>query len=167
MDLFAATLTYYTTAVHNWQVNDFHFNIPNGYSKYSHILCRSAKKRRFTPFPGLTGTLWQPRPSHYRQWPRAFITSMTWSTIVPAGIQIRRFHHHPDHRLGAGLTQQNPALAAQFLRYLRHLGLNGGIVLGRLFVLYPDIFQDLRINLHLGGQLCQGSPSSPASPPSP
>lgn len=61
--------------------------------------------------------------------------------IVPTGIQIRRFHHHPDHRLGAGLAQQNPSLAAQAFRHLRHLGLNGSVVLGRLFVLDPDIFR--------------------------
>ena len=34
--------------------------------------------------------------------------------IVPAGIQIRRLHHHPDLRLGAGLTQQNPASLPSF-----------------------------------------------------
>ena len=66
------------------------------------------------------------------------------------------FYHDPDHWLCARLAQENAAVAAQSLGHFGCLGLNQRIVLGGLFVVNADIFQNLGENLYFGGQLAQG-----------
>ena len=73
--------------------------------------------------------------------------------ILFAGFQLRGFHHDPDYRFCSALTQQDPSGVSQALGYLFNLCLYILIILSSCFILNPDIFQNLGLNLHLGCQL--------------
>ena len=72
--------------------------------------------------------------------------------VLLAGIVIRCFHHHANDRLGTGFADENAAGIAQRLRHDLNCRLHRGIVLRRLLVGDPDVFQHLRVD---GQRFCQ------------
>ena len=75
--------------------------------------------------------------------------------VLPADRVRRRLDHHADQRLRPALAKQNPSRIAQKVRHAPHLGLHIAVLLRRILILYPHIFQHLRIDRNLRGQLCQ------------
>ena len=76
--------------------------------------------------------------------------------VLLADIMILRFHHNPDHRLCAGLSDQNSARVSQLGSNLRNRCLDVRIGLSGSLICHPNILQHLRVEGKPFTQLAQG-----------
>ena len=66
----------------------------------------------------------------------------------PASGRFRCLHHHPHDRLCPALPYKDAAILTQRRFHLANGILYVLILPGCLLILYPDVFQDLRVDMH-------------------